>query len=159
MMWAVRAYNEWRDNRLNDVINFDVNIFEANLEHLPSLTKDNLQYAMCRFLPEVRKVKSDEDYPGRTLYEMCVAIQKYVNIKGKKQWKLVDGHNFSEMCTVLDNIMKERALRNIGMVRKQAGFIPYNFESSLWEKGLLGEDSPDKLCDTVLFVIGINLGL
>ena len=159
MMWAVRAYNDWRSNRLSDAINFDVSILEANLNDLPTLTKERLEYAMCRFIPEVRKIKNGDDYPGRTLYEMCVAIQKYVNIRGKKNWKIVDGPDFTELRVVLDNVMKERALRNIGMVKKQAGFIPYGFENTLWEKGLLGEDSPDKLRDTVLFLLGINLGL
>ena len=39
MMWAVRAYNEWRNTRLNDIINFDNNIFEADLNNLSMLTK------------------------------------------------------------------------------------------------------------------------
>ena len=55
--------------------------------------------------------------------------------------------------------MKDRALRNIGIVKKQASVIPMNFENVLWECGILGEDSPDKLQDTVLFLIGINCGL
>ena len=158
MNWAVRAYNEWRSNRLNDIINFDNKIFAANLSDIVNLTKENLEYAMCRFIPEVRKLNSGNDYPGKTLYEMCVAIQKYCNINGKK-WKLVDGPNFGDLRTVLDNIMKERALRNIGMVKKQAAVIPLNFQDKLWEQGLLGDDSPDKLRDTVLFLIGTNVGL
>ena len=158
MMWAVRAYNEWRNNRLNDIMNFDNKIFEANLNNIDNLTKEQLEYGLVRFIPEVRKLKSGDDYPGKTLYEMCVAIQKFVNIKGKK-WKLVDGPDFCELRNVLDNVMKERARRNIGMVKRQANVIPLDFESKLWEKGLLGEDSPDKLRDTVLFLIGINVGL
>ena len=158
MMWAVRAYKEWRMNRLNDIVNFDNHIFGANLDEMSSLTKENLEYAMCRFIPEVRKLKSGDDYPGKTLYEMCVAIQKYCNMNGKN-WKLVDGPDFKELRTVLDNVMKDRALRNIGMTKKQAEVIPMNFENLLWERGILGEDSPDKLRDTVLFLIGINCGL
>ena len=158
MMWAVRAYNEWRNNRLSDIVNFDNNIFEANLDQVDSLRKEQLEYAMCRFIPEVTKLKSGEDYPGKTLYEMCVALQKYLNMNGKN-WKLVDGPDFRELRVVLDNVMKERALRNIGMTKKQAGVIPMNFEDEMWKEGLLGEDTPDKLRDTVLFLIGINLGL
>ena len=158
MMWAVRAFNEWHSNRLNDIINFDNKIFDANLADVEKLSKENFEYAMCRFIPEVRKLKSGDDYPGKTLYEMCVAIQKYVNLNGKK-WKLVDGPDFNDLQTVLDNVMKERALRNIGMVKKQAAIIPLDFEMKLWNQGLLGEDSPDKLRDTVLFLIGIHAGL
>ena len=34
-----------------------------------------------------------------------------------------------------------------------------NLEEKLWKDSLLGEDTPDKLCSTVLFSLGINLGL
>ena len=158
MMWAVRAFKEWRMNRLNDIMQFDNAIFAANLDEIESLSKENLEYTMCRFIPEVTKLKSGKDYPGKTLYEMCVAIQKYCNLNGKN-WKLVDGPDFQQLRTVLDNVMKDRALRNIGMVKNQAGVIPMGFENSMWEPGVLGEDSPDKLRDTVLFLIGINCGL
>ena len=159
MMWAVRAYNDWRNSRLSDNNIFDINIFDANLDNLANLMKENLEYAMCRFIPEVRKLKDGDNYPGKTLYEMCVAIQKYVNERGDKNWKLVDGPDFKELRTVLDNVMKERASRNIGMVKRQASVILLDYENELWSHGLLGEDSPDKLRDTVLFLLGINLGL
>ena len=158
MMWGVRAYNEWRNNRLMDIENFDNNIFDANLNEIGKLSKEKFEYAMCRFIPEVRKLKSGEDYPGKTLYEMCVSIQKYCNINGKK-WKLVDGPDFNDLRNVLDNVMKERVLRNIGMVKKQAQVLSLDFESKMWERGILGEDTPDKLRDTVLFLIGTNVGL
>ena len=32
-------------------------------------------------------------------------------------------------------------------------------ENELWEKGILGEDSPDKLRNTVLFLLGLNVTL
>ena len=32
-------------------------------------------------------------------------------------------------------------------------------EQILWEKGILGDDSPDKLRQTVFFLIGVRLGL
>ena len=33
------------------------------------------------------------------------------------------------------------------------------YEQVLWEKGILGEDSPDKLRQTVFFLIGVRSGL
>ena len=106
MMWAVRAFQDWRNSRLSDIENFDNVIFEANLNNVQGLSKEVFEYAMIRFIPEVTKLKTGEDYPGKTLYEMCVAIQKYLNVNGKK-WKLVDGPDFSDLRTVLDNVMKE----------------------------------------------------
>ena len=53
-------------------------IYFANLRDLPTLTKDNLQHALCRFVPEVTKKKGVGPYPGKTLYQMIVTIQKYL---------------------------------------------------------------------------------
>ena len=111
MMWGVRAYNAWRENRLTDFVNYDCTIFEVNLSEVSTLTKKKLEYAMCRFIPEVTKVKDNTDYPGRTLYQMCVSIQRYLNENGKS-WKLVDGPDFHDLRVVLDNVMKERAAMN-----------------------------------------------
>ena len=74
---------------------------------------------MIRFIPEVTKVNGEGLYPGKTLYQLCTSIQKYLNIN-KIPWKLVKGSEFSDLQTVLDNVMKERAQANIGMVKKQA---------------------------------------
>ena len=70
MQWSVKAYNQWRTERLSDPSNFDVKIFESDLEQLMMLTKANLCYSLCIFIAEVTKVKDGTDYPGKTLYEM-----------------------------------------------------------------------------------------
>ena len=154
MNWGVTAYNEWRDDRLYN-FNYDVPIYYANLRELESLTIDNFVHAMCRFIPEVTKKKGEGPYPARTLYQMCTSIQKYLNVNGLG-WKIIEGPQFSDLCNVLDNVMKERTEANVGTVRKQASLITYEHENELWEKGVLGEDKPDKLRDTVLFLLGIN---
>ena len=76
--WAVSAYVEWRNERLYK-FNYDVGIYYADLLDLENLTAENLQHALCRFVPEVNKKKGEGLYPGRTLYEMIVAIQKYLD--------------------------------------------------------------------------------
>ena len=88
---------------------------------------------------------------------MIVAIQKYLNVNDIK-WKLIDSKDpgFSELRTVLDNVMKERASLGIGTTKRQAEYISYGYENQLWEKGILGEDTPHKLRNTCLFLIRIN---
>ena len=122
------------------------------------LDKINLEFALSKFIAEVTKVKDGSDYLGRTLYQMIVSIQKHLNESGCN-WKLVDGPDFGSLRNVLDNVMKERAANNIGLVKRQAEYISLDFEDKLWNYGILGEDSPDKLRDTVLFLLGINLAL
>ena len=74
-------------------------------------------------------------------------------------WKLIDNPEFKEVRVVLDSIMKQCAEANIGMIKKQASYIPFEVEDELWKKDILGEETPIKLCSTVLFLIGLNCGL
>ena len=72
---------------------------------------------------------------------------------------MIHGNEFEDLRIVLDNIMKERCAENIGTTRKQADLISYEYEEEMWQKNILGEDNPDKLRSTVLFLLGINLAL
>ena len=158
VMWAVRAYQEWRESRLGESEMIDAIIEQTDLYNVLSLKQENLQYSLCCFIPEVTKVKDGTDYPAKTLYEMVIAIQKYVNEKGLP-WKLIDDPQFSKLKAVLDNVMKERTESNIGMTVRRAEVIDPSIEESLWKSNFLGEDTPDKLRSTVLFLLGMNCGL
>ena len=156
MMWGVNTYKEWRVNRLQK--NFDLKIWQTDLDNVNGISVESFTYSLTRFLAEVTKAQDGSDYPGHTLYHLVISIQKFVNEQGK-DWKLVDGREFCEVRTVLDNLMKDRASRNIGMVVKQVNYVSLDYENTLWDRGLLGEDTPEKLRNTVLFLLGINLGL
>ena len=81
---------------------------------------------------------------------MIVSIQKYLN-ENHLGWKLLDDPDFLEVKTVLDNLMKERAAFNIGVTKRQAEVITYSHEEKLWSDGILSEQTPNQLRDTVLF--------
>ena len=156
MQWAINTFKEWRNYKLTEQ-GFDCKLVELDLDVVTSISKENLCYGLCKFIPEIRK-KDGSDYPGKMLYEIVVSIQKYLNQKNIP-WKLLDDPHFLHMKIVLDNVMKERAAARIGMVKRQAEFITEEFENQLWSSGTLGEDTPEKLHDTVLFLLGINLAL
>ena len=158
MQWGVRAFNSWRSSKISDPNGFDVIIFDCDLNKLDSVMKFGLNYSLCRFIPEVTKCKDGSDYPGKTLYEIIVSIQWYLH-QHDKPWKIIEDPEFLDAKTVLDNTMKERASNNIGMLKKQAQVITYDHENKLWADGILGEDGPSKLRDTVLFLLGIHLAL
>ena len=109
MYWGVTTYNDWRNAHFQ-TFNYDYSIYMADINNVDQLDKDNFEYSMIRFIPEVTK-KTGEAYPGRTLYQLCSSIQKYLNVN-KIPWKLVKGNDFQEMQVVLDNVMKERAEAN-----------------------------------------------
>ena len=104
---------------------------------------------MCIFTTEVTKVNGDT-YLDKTLYQLTFSIQTFLSENGIN-WKLVDGLYFKQFRVVIDNVMKENALQNIGMIKKQAQLIPLNFGRSLWDIGILGEDKQEILRNTVSF--------
>ena len=79
--WAVNCYNSWRKMRLDRGV-CDLEIVNTDLSEPLLLTKTNFEYSMCRFICEVKKSKTEGDYPGRTLYEMTCCIQSYLKKKG-----------------------------------------------------------------------------
>ena len=75
---------------------YDPAIYFADLLNVEGLEKSNLNHALCRFIPEVTKKRGTGPYRGATLYQMIVAIQKYLFLN-KKKWKLIDGEDFDDM--------------------------------------------------------------
>ena len=112
--WAVTAYVEWRNECLC-TFRYDPAIYFTHITNLEKLEKENLQHALCHFIPEVTKVWGEGLYPGNTLYQMIIAITKYLNVN-KLYWQLVEGIEFQDVRIVLDNVMKERAALNVGIV-------------------------------------------
>ena len=52
-------------------------ILLAELDDVATVTKENIEFALCHFIVEVKKSKSDDDYPGRTLYQILCALQNH----------------------------------------------------------------------------------
>ena len=85
MMLGVKTYQEWHDNKLSDISNYDELVLNANLDQLDSLMNENFEHSLCMFITEVRKLNGD-DYLGKTLYQLTVSIQRFLNEKGLN-WK------------------------------------------------------------------------
>ncbi len=59
---------------------------------------------------------------------------------------------------MLDNMMKARCSSRLGTVGS-AKPISFKDDTKMWLSGALGEDSPDKLRNTVMFLIGLSCAL
>ncbi|XP_048242472.1 uncharacterized protein KIAA1958-like [Haliotis rufescens] len=55
--------------------------------------------------------------------------------------------------------MKYLARQGIGIQKRQAEVISVDQEDMLWEKGMLGEGTPQQLLDTMVYLIGLNCAL
>ena len=47
-------------------------------------------------MPEVTKSRGEDPYPASTLYQLVVALQKYLWIN-KVHWQIVEGHKFTDL--------------------------------------------------------------
>ena len=100
-------------------------------------------------------MKQNNLYPATSLYQLVVVIQKYLNFH-KVHWKLVEGAQFGDVKTVLDNVIKECTQMGIGTGKKSPKLITYDMEENLWKNGFLEEDTPTKLKTTVMYNLGLN---
>ncbi len=79
--------------------------------------------------------------------------------KQGKEWKLLEGRVFHPVRNTLDNLMKARALSRISKAANSSDPISQDEEDHLWDKGVLGEDEPDVLRDTIMYLVGLSFAL
>ena len=112
MNWCVGMYDQWRSNRLLDAYVPD-QIRRANLNALSTFSAGDLEYSLCRFVREVKKVDGS-DFPPNTIRDLVILVQMHLN-ENSIYWKLLDGHKFSSLRNVVDNTMKERTAMGLGV--------------------------------------------
>ena len=155
--WAFNIFTSWKTNRNERAIREpQLNISPIRTE-LVEMTTDEMCYAMIRFVLEVRK-QNGEEYPSNTLYEMIIAIQLYLSIKGVDV-KFLKDECFKPLSNTLDTRMKELAASGKRVPRRQAEIITIDEEEQMWKTGILGSSSPQQLLDTTLYMIGMHFAL
>ncbi len=76
-------------------------------------------------MSEVKKVDGS-DYPPKTVYELVISVQIYLESRGIF-WKLLDEKEpvFQNLHCAVDNVMKECAATGMGSIVKHAQVISY----------------------------------
>ena len=152
--WVVNMYDEWRKYR-NGLGSLEYIV--CDLHDVGNITKFNLCFALTRFVTEVRKLDG-ELFPGKTLYEIIVSVQMYLETQGFN-WKLIDDKEFTDLKFTLDNVMKSNTSAGIGISVRQADVLTFSDEDYLWRNGFLGKTNPQQLLDTVVFLLGMSCAL
>ncbi len=83
--WVKKIFLDWKCNRNKYP---DLVPITADLENPSRLMKAELSYALVRFVSEVKKVDGT-DYLLKTVYELVISVQMYLESKGIF-WKLLD---------------------------------------------------------------------
>ena len=154
ILWAVVLFWDWKTERMRD-LECPTEILWCSLED-KSLSKSHLCRTLCSFVNEVQR-KDNKEYPGKTLYDLVLCVQFYLEQKGIF-WKLIDDQEFVRLKFTLDNLMKKRCAERLGGTMSSDP-ISFEQEEVLWEKGILGEQTPDQLRNTVLYLLGISFAL
>ena len=154
--WALSLWMEWRDARS-----------KSSRDNVPPLldavTNEELNHWLARFIVEVRN-RNGERYPGTTLYSICAGIQRYIREKravssSQNSLDIYKLPEFSYFRSVFDSILKELHQQGIGNTKKQAQVITVEVEERMWSNDILGDDTPEKLLNTLIYCLGLNLAL
>ena len=144
--WAVTMYDQWRVGRMKELL-VSLQIRRSDMSFVNDFSKQDLCYAMSRFIREVKKV-DNSDFPPNSLREIVIVIQMHLHQKGV-YWKLLDDSEFVGLRNILDNTMKERTAQGLG-VRKSCDIISLEHEDKMFKCGALGEENPEQLLRTII---------
>ena len=99
------------------------------------------------------------EYSPDTLHHICCGVMRFLRSCG---WPSVDffaDPEFMDFRATLDSEMKRLRSSVIGSKEKQAEPLTEQEEEILWEKGLLGDATPQTLLDTIVFMNGLYFAL
>ena len=152
--WVTKMYRDWRNFRESDP---NLESIKCDLDDVRTITEENANYALVRFLTEVKKLDGS-DFPGRTLYDILVCVQFHFETLGIN-WKLLNDDKFCNVKITLDNLMKLHTSQGLGTKINKAQILMPIDEDYLWSIGLLGSHSPEVLLNAIVFLIGKGCAL
>ena len=62
--WAFKCYDDWCNMHLDRDVDCECEIINSDLKETEMLSKEKFEFALCRFICEVKKSKEEGDYPG-----------------------------------------------------------------------------------------------
>ena len=173
--WALRTFNTWKAWRNEQAVKGGKSMSPIRVE-LVEMTNDELCFSLTRFLIEVclnaqapeiiidyfmdyfqAKKANGEPYPAETLYELLMALQMYLSCNGRNL-KLLADKEFTVLRNTLDSRMKQLSSEGFKARQKQAEVITADEENQLWAT-VLGDDTPTKLLDTIVYSFGLHFAL
>ena len=116
----------------------------------------------CHTVIEARNRKRGAYIPS-SLYSLCTGIQRFVRNESVKiggpTLDIYKDPGFVLFRNVLDSTLKELHSCGVGNTKKQAKVISEDIEERLWHENVLGSDTPEKLLDTLVYLLGLSFAL
>ena len=106
---------------------------------------------MQQFVVETRKDKGEHYLPDNQ-HQICCGLQQALRAAGNADINLFDGKEFAPFRDLLDGELKSLNGTGKYIYKKRAEIITVEMEDILWERGLLGDHSPQVLVGTMVAI-------
>jgi hypothetical protein len=110
------------------------------------------------FIAEVRKVDGSK-YRAKSLFEFLICLQSLFILRLNRNVQLLKDAKFGEIKNALNGTIKILQSEGLGYDPKKAEIVTPLVEEQLWINGHLGSSTSSQLVSTVMYLLGINLGL
>ena len=145
--YCIRVWESWRENR---------NYSGSDVPLLLEMDSVAQAYWLTRCILEVRK-QDGKEYPPNSLHHIICGIMRHVRCF-KPEVDFFKDNDFSSFRSSLNAEMKRLQSKGLATL-KQAEPLTEKEEELLWEKKFLGEQSPQILLNTMIFMNGLYFAL
>ena len=154
-LWATKLWQEWACSRIKNISPDETG--HALDNDVVKMELADVSFWLQRFVLEVRKSNGDV-YSPDSLYQLCCGIQRALREAGHDV-NIFKQFQFAQCRSVIDGELKRLNATGNYIEKKKANVITTEMEERLWEQGLLGDDSPQVLSKTLVFMIGLCFAL
>ena len=154
--WSLNVWKEWSKERNAVPFTEELEKNHALVEQFTDLPLESIQFWLPKFIVEVKK-SNGENYPAESLYGLCCGLQRSLR-ENDRVINIFSDDGFNRFRQVLDGRMKQLKASGV-FVKKSAEVITEEVEDRLWELGVLGDNSPQVLLDTMFYYIGLYFAL
>ena len=152
-LWAIKVFNDWAKERNGCPTNCE-KVPDDFLEKRHSEDVDPLNHWLSRFVVEARK-RDGKPYTPTSIHSLLAALLRYMrevnhdtpDFLSKKDWR------FKELHGSVESVFVSLRQNGIGADVKHTPVISPK-EELLWERGILGTDTPLKLQRAVFYLVG-----
>lgn len=97
--WGIRIFESWKNERANDEVATESNLFELHVLVVASLKTEMLSmtaetfWSRSKFVQEVRD-KDGNRYPEKTLYQLVCCIKRFYEENGRAEMNPLNKENY-----------------------------------------------------------------
>ena len=158
--WAGAIWRDWARYRKSIPPTEEEGMQNDLKEELNKMSVAAINFWLCKFVIEVRR-KDAKPYSPDTLHQICCGLLRLLKEADRAEVNILTDPIFpifQPFRETLDARMKE--LKGTGSYQpKRADVISAVDENMLWDKSLLGDETPEQLISTMVFYIGLYFSL